>query len=285
VADAVAISVAYHILFLAWLYLYRCFSMLFIQHLSGLVAHKAPACLLIMMLLLQAQLFQLFPHATVWTAYGMTEGASSLTFQQLLPPRAAAAPGGSNNASIGPVTAGINSSRSSSSRGGAGSFGAAGVCVGAPAPGVTIRIQQQPTESSSGTSSTTTSTSTSSSSSSGGISEAPAEPFVGEVVTRGPHVMLGYWGDASATAQVLSPGGWFHTGDLGWLDAQGRLWLAGRSKDMVKTGGENVLAAEVERVLLTHPGVAAAAVVGVPHARLGEQVGDWLKLHCIAGGS
>jgi acyl-activating enzyme 14 len=103
--------------------------------------------------------------------------------------------------------------------------------------------------------------------------EAPADPVVGEVVTRGPHVMLGYWGDTSATARVLSPDGWFHTGDLGWLDAQGRLWLAGRSKDMVKTGGENVLAAEVERVLLTHPGVTAAAVVGVPHARLGEQVG------------
>jgi acyl-activating enzyme 14 len=71
---------------------------------------------------------------------------------------------------------------------------------------------------------------------------------------------------------VLHPDGWLHTGDLGYLDPSGCLWLAGRAKDMVKTGGENVLAAEVERALGSHPGVSGVAVVGMPHQRLGEQV-------------
>lgn len=72
--------------------------------------------------------------------------------------------------------------------------------------------------------------------------------------------------------QVLSHDGWLATGDLGFLDSSGALWLVGRAKDMIKSGGENVLAAEVERVLLRHPGVAGAVVVGLPHTRLGEQV-------------
>lgn len=71
---------------------------------------------------------------------------------------------------------------------------------------------------------------------------------------------------------MLGPSGWLRTGDLGCLDARGALWLVGRVKDVVKSGGENVLGAEVERALARHPGVAAAAVVGLPHARLGEQV-------------
>jgi acyl-activating enzyme 14 len=84
--------------------------------------------------------------------------------------------------------------------------------------------------------------------------------------------MLGYWQDPLATSKTLSPDGWLHTGDQGFMDAAGNLWLVGRLKDMVKTGGENVHAAEVEGVLLSHPAVAAAAVFGLEHARLGEQV-------------
>lgn len=72
--------------------------------------------------------------------------------------------------------------------------------------------------------------------------------------------------------QVLTDNGWLRTGDLGYLDACGVLWLCGRIKDMIKSGGENVYASEVERVLLQHDAVAAAAAVGIPHQRLGEQV-------------
>ena len=75
-----------------------------------------------------------------------------------------------------------------------------------------------------------------------------------------------------ASGQAVCPEGWLRTGDLGFLAPDGSLWLLGRAKDMVKSGGENVFAAEVEAVLASHPGVAAAAVVGLPHERLGEQV-------------
>lgn len=94
----------------------------------------------------------------------------------------------------------------------------------------------------------------------------------GEIVTRGLHVMLGYWGDPEASAAARLPGGWLRSGDLGQMDRAGCLWLLGRIKDTVRSGGENVNAAAVEHVLLEVPGVAAAAVVGLPHDRLGEQV-------------
>ena len=71
---------------------------------------------------------------------------------------------------------------------------------------------------------------------------------------------------------MLLPGGWLRTGDLGWLDVEGQLWLVGRAKDMVKSGGENVSAAEVEAALEAHPDVLEAAVVGLPDDRLGELV-------------
>jgi acyl-CoA synthetase (AMP-forming)/AMP-acid ligase II len=77
---------------------------------------------------------------------------------------------------------------------------------------------------------------------------------------------------ATPLTQAVLPCGWLRTGDLGWLDAAGRLWLLGRAKDMVKSGGENVHAREVEAMLEGHPAVAAAAVVGLPHTRLGETV-------------
>ncbi|CAD7696998.1 unnamed protein product [Ostreobium quekettii] len=94
----------------------------------------------------------------------------------------------------------------------------------------------------------------------------------GEVLTRGPHTMTRYLGKPAATLAVLSPDGWLRTGDVGRLDAGGRLWLSGRKKDMIKTGGENVHASEVEAVVRSHPGVVDVAVVGVADVRLGELV-------------
>jgi acyl-CoA synthetase (AMP-forming)/AMP-acid ligase II len=94
----------------------------------------------------------------------------------------------------------------------------------------------------------------------------------GELVTRGPHVMKGYWADEAATAAVLSPDGWLRTGDVGRRDKDNKFWLVGRLKDVIRSGGENVSASEVERVLIRHPSVVAAAVVGLPHPRFGEQV-------------
>lgn len=72
--------------------------------------------------------------------------------------------------------------------------------------------------------------------------------------------------------QALTPNGWLKTGDLGRIDRKGRLWLLGRVKDMVKSGGENVFAPEVEEALCRHPNVVSAAVVGLPDERLGEKV-------------
>ena len=94
---------------------------------------------------------------------------------------------------------------------------------------------------------------------------------VGEVCVRGPSVMLGYFGLPEDTATALS-GGWLHTGDLASVDNDGYLYFMGRAKDMVKSGGENVYCAEVEQVLLEHPGVIEAFVIGVPDTRWGEAV-------------
>ena len=94
---------------------------------------------------------------------------------------------------------------------------------------------------------------------------------VGEVAVRGPNVMLGYWEKPRQTADVLVDG-WYHTGDLGRLDADGYLYLVDRAKDMIVTGGENVYSTEVEDVLYRHPAVAEAAVFGIPHERWGEAV-------------
>ena len=89
---------------------------------------------------------------------------------------------------------------------------------------------------------------------------------VGEIAYRGPNVMAGYHGQPDATAEAFA-GDWFHSGDLARLDEEGYLWLVDRKKDLIVSGGENVYPAEVERVLLDHPGVADAAVIGVPHPR------------------
>jgi acyl-CoA synthetase (AMP-forming)/AMP-acid ligase II len=88
---------------------------------------------------------------------------------------------------------------------------------------------------------------------------------------RSPYLCDGYFGDAEATAAALSKG-WFHTGDLGELDAEGFLRVVGRRKEVIRTGGESVAPAEVEAVLARDPGVAEVAVVGIPDAQWGEIV-------------
>ena len=98
---------------------------------------------------------------------------------------------------------------------------------------------------------------------------APGE--VGEVLVRGPAVMQGYWRNPQATAATLA-GGWLHTGDLGSLDADGFLTLKDRSKDLIISGGSNIYPREVEEVLLRHPDVREAAVIGRRHDEWGEEV-------------
>ena len=92
----------------------------------------------------------------------------------------------------------------------------------------------------------------------------------GEVLLRGPNMMLGYLDDPVATAEAIDPDGWLHTGDVGTLDAAGYLTITDRLKDMYICGGFNVYPAEVEQVLARLDGVAESAVVGVPDQRLGE---------------
>ncbi len=93
---------------------------------------------------------------------------------------------------------------------------------------------------------------------------------VGEICVRGYCNMLGYNDDPGATAKAIDAEGWLHTGDLGTMDAQGYVRIAGRLKDMIIRGGENIYPAEVENVLITHPGIVEAAIVGVPDPRWGE---------------
>ena len=116
--------------------------------------------------------------------------------------------------------------------------------VGRPRPGFEVRILDGDTE------------------------VATGDP--GEIVLRGPTVMLGYLDDPDATAATLSADGWLRTGDLGVVDERGNLRIVGRSKDMFIVGGFNAYPAEIENLLLGHPGIAQAAVIGIPDDRLGE---------------
>ncbi|WP_236208606.1 FadD3 family acyl-CoA ligase [Pseudomonas tohonis] len=97
---------------------------------------------------------------------------------------------------------------------------------------------------------------------------APGQP--GEVLVRGYNLMKGYFNNPEATGEAIDAEGWLHTGDIGVLDEQGYLRITDRIKDMFITGGFNVYPAEIEQVILTYPGVAQAAVIGVPDERLGE---------------
>ena len=95
---------------------------------------------------------------------------------------------------------------------------------------------------------------------------------IGELWINGPNVVKGYWGNSEATAQAFS-GGWFHTGDIARLDEDGFVYIVDRAKDMLIRGGENVYCVEIEGVLYEHPAIADAAVIGIPHPVLGEEVG------------
>ena len=302
----------------------------------------------------------LFPNAALTAVYGMTEACSSITFQPLGSGHQDWAAGGTDSV------------------GSDGSNAPEGVCMGLPPPGieVAVLVLGRGGCGDSGACGEEGVAGTSRVADPDGVCRSGH----GEVLTRGPHVMLRYWGDPAATSAAFvapcgclpavpaaapeprcatcsarasraaasqdqegawalvdaggscpessgehppnatsgaaggadaaldaehglvastsmqgrerepavldrrsgslrpPPGAWLRTGDLGTIDACGRLWLAGRLKDVVRSGGESVNAAEVERVLVRHPAVAAAAVVGLPHARLGEQVAALLVL-------
>jgi fatty-acyl-CoA synthase len=105
---------------------------------------------------------------------------------------------------------------------------------------------------------------------------------VGELCTRGYSVMLGYWGEAAKTAEVIDAGRWMHTGDLGIMDEESYLNITGRIKDMVIRGGENIYPREIEEFLYTHPDVLDAQVVGVPDAKYGEELCAWIRMRAGA---
>ncbi|MGO4332643.1 long-chain fatty acid--CoA ligase [Cupriavidus sp. 2TAF22] len=115
---------------------------------------------------------------------------------------------------------------------------------------------------------------------------------MGEILARGPAVMMGYWNRPEETAQALR-NGWLHTGDSGYMDDEGYLYVVDRIKDMIISGGENVYPAEVEETLGRHPAVATSAVIGIPDEKWGEAVhavvllregaqstADELRAHC-----
>lgn len=107
----------------------------------------------------------------------------------------------------------------------------------------------------------------------GPTGEVVTAPLVrGEICVRGPNVMKGYWNRPDATSEAIDAEGWFHTGDGGYLDEEGFLYVADRIKDMVITGGENVYPAEVESAIYEHPAIAEVAVIGLPDDRWGEAV-------------
>ncbi|KAF6135166.1 hypothetical protein GIB67_035237 [Kingdonia uniflora] len=117
------------------------------------------------------------------------------------------------------------------------------VCVGKPAPHVELRISSE--------------------------GSSP----IGRILTRGPHVMLKYFNPVLVKPTSGSGDhGWLDTGDIGWISDSGDLWLTGRSKDRIKSGGENIYPEEVEAILSKHPGVVRVVVVGIPDARLSEMV-------------
>ena len=109
-----------------------------------------------------------------------------------------------------------------------------------------------------------------------GGAEVPAGE-VGEIICRGPNVMKGYYKDPQATSEALRDG-WLYTGDMGRMDEDGFLYLVDRKKDLIISGGENIYPAEIERVLLEHPRILDAAVIGVPDSYWGERVKAFVVL-------
>src|SRR5207245_4429392 len=124
--------------------------------------------------------------------------------------------------------------------------------VGLPVPGVEVSIQDD----------------------AGGVLPPGQD---GEICVRSPGVMTGYWHTADSAATVLADG-WLHTGDVGHTDADGYLYVVDRKKDLIIRGGFNVYPRDVEEVLVAHPAVDQAGVVGRPDARLGEEVVAFVSL-------
>lgn len=102
---------------------------------------------------------------------------------------------------------------------------------------------------------------------------------VGEIVIRGHNVMKGYWNSPEATSEAIDAEGWFHTGDLAKVDSDGYFFIVGRKKDMIIRGGYNIYPREIEEVLCAHPAVREAAVIGLPDAELGQEVGAAIALN------
>ena len=96
------------------------------------------------------------------------------------------------------------------------------------------------------------------------------QKFYGEICVKGHNVMKGYWNRLEDTSLAIDSCGWFHTGDIGYIDHEGYLFIVDRLKDMINVGGEKAWPAEIEKIILKHPCVADVAVVGVPHADMGE---------------
>lgn len=111
-----------------------------------------------------------------------------------------------------------------------------------------------------------------------GTTRPPGPGRLGEIVAKGYCLFDGYYRDPEATAAAFDAQGWFHTGDLGVIDESGRVAFRGRHKDMLKVGGENVAATEVEDLISGHPAVAQVAVIGVPDRRLDEVVAAYVEL-------
>ncbi|KAM0951679.1 putative o-succinylbenzoate--CoA ligase [Dioscorea sansibarensis] len=174
-----------------------------------------------------------FPHAKIVSAYGMTEACSSLTFITLANPIC------KKSRILLSGNCNVKSDDIYQQPG--------GVCVGKPAPHVEIWICADDQDSS-------------------------FSPSIGKILTRGLHVMIGYWKDTSGNLLRSNKNGWLDTGDVGWLDENGNLWLIGREKGLIKSGGENVYPEEVEAILAQHPGISNVVVVGIPDTRLSEKV-------------
>jgi acyl-CoA synthetase (AMP-forming)/AMP-acid ligase II len=94
---------------------------------------------------------------------------------------------------------------------------------------------------------------------------------VGEIVAKGPRIMSGYWKDEEKTAKVMTPDGWLRTGDTGYIDDEGYIYLAGRADDLIIRGGENISPKEVEDVLYSHPKIEDAAVIGISDPEWGQE--------------
>jgi long-chain acyl-CoA synthetase len=104
------------------------------------------------------------------------------------------------------------------------------------------------------------------------------EGEVGEIAIRGHNVMKAYWRRPDATAEAIDADGWFHTGDMARVDEDGYFFIVDRKKDMIIRGGYNVYPREIEEVIYEHPAVREAAVIGLPHPELGEEVGAAIAL-------